>query len=135
MCLCDCSVTTLQLQLWSQLTVCFVEGLILIEEAMDGACLFATLARREWNDGGEGKQKMRQILCNYIENHPEIFAKFFRQEETEEESAASCLEVDFESDDDESTSLKTMKEYLFEMRQDSEWGDHIIIYAYSQCFG
>lgn len=98
-----------------------VDGtLTIIDTEADGNCLFRSISDQLYHDFGGQHVEVRDEVCNYIEGHKEDFSVFLVLDD--EDAAVN---------EEDAANFET---YVFQMRQDGDWGGHLELVAAARMY-
>jgi len=85
----------------------------------DGNCLFRSLSDQLYHDFGDNHGEIRSEICDYLDAHEEDFSVF--------------LILDEEDKDDEDYA-PDFESYVYNMRQDGDWGGNVELVAAARLY-
>lgn len=96
----------------------FLDGTrTIIDMAPDGNCLFRALSDQLYRDHGDRNADVRSEVCDFLEGHEEDFSVF--------------LVLDEDEDDEDAADFET---YVYNMRQDGDWGGNLELVAAARLY-
>jgi OTU-like cysteine protease len=92
----------------------------IIDIEADGNCLFRSISDQLYHDFGSNHAEVRDEVCNFLEGHKDDFSVFLV---LDDEDAAE--------DEEDASDFET---YVYNMRQDGDWGGHLELVAAARMY-